>query len=321
MTQTKKKTSLSPEIIAALMEQKPGLKAEQASETTNIAPAEERKITERSQRMGDILVRMGRLSDEQVKEIVVHQKKSGELFGKTARKLGFVSAQEIQAALAVQFGYFHADPNNISIPPKLVTITRPFSQETEQFRMLRTRLLSQSGGAASRLLAITGATANVGAAYTTANLAITFAQANRKTLLIDTDLRTPHLESIFKVKPELGLGHYLNGECTLDEAKSSSQIRNLTLVTSGGRVHNPQELLGRPQFVDLILGSLDHYDSVLVHTPGGADVADGQFVWSLTKSVLLLARKNVTKAKEAQATSDLIRECGAHIVGSILTGG
>ena len=281
------------------------------------APAE---IGRRPQRIGDILLRMGVLTQTQIDTIAETQSKTGDLFGKVALRKGYIKPQDIQAAIAVQFGYFHTDPTKINIPPKLITITKPFSPEAEQFRMLRTRLVAQSGGAASKLLSISGATDNVGAAYTAANLAVAFAQVNRKVLLIDADLRKPQLAKVFQVKPKFGLTELLNDECSTKQAMCSSQIRNLTLLTAGARAHNPQELLGLPKFAETVMSSLDHFDSVLIQTPGGHTIADGQFVWALTKSVMMLARRNDTKSRDLVATADLIRECGAHIIGTVLTG-
>ena len=110
---------------------------------------------------------------------------------------------------------------------------------------------------------------------TVANLAITFANLGRKTLLVDTDLRRPVIHSVFNVKREPGVTNYLSGQT--DDYHSlvkPSEIENLSLLTSGLIPPNPSEMLGSKKMSQFIKKLESDWEMILFDSPPLVAVTD-----------------------------------------------
>ena len=299
-----------------LIQELPGL-APEKPEAAAEEKAEEPKA--RAQRLGDNLVRMGILTQKNVNRILARSRKRGQSFGQAAKSLGLVTNEDIQNALSIQHGLFHDSGKKIKVPRSLVTLHSPHTDVAEQFRLIRTRLLTRNDDMALRLLAIAGAGNETGSSFMAANLAVSISQLGRKVLLIDCNLRHSHLSQMFGLKRGLGLTEVIRGECELKDACAPGLVRNLTYLRAGRPTHNPQELLSSQEFAALVMGQLNEFDTVLLNAGNGLATADPQLVWALAKSVLLVARGDKTRVPEIKKISSLIDDCEARLVGTVMT--
>lgn len=273
----------------------------------------------RAQRLGDNLVRMGVLSPKDVLKILAQSKKTGLSFGETAKAMRLVKEEDIRNALSIQHGYFHDSAKKIKVPRPLVTLHSPQSDAAEQFRQIRTRLLTRSDNMAMKLLALSAVGGEAGSSFVAANLAVSISQLGRKVLLIDGNLHKSHMDQMFEASPGPGLTDVVRGELSLLEALAPGTVRNLTYLRQGRPTHNPQELLSSQAFASLVMAQMDEFDTIILNTGNGLETADPQLIWALTKSVLLVARADRSRVREVKKITSLIEGCRAELVGTVMT--
>ncbi len=277
-------------------------------------------LAPRSNQLSDILARLKEWSPEQIASIEERARKRNQPFGKAAVAMGLATRTEVNGAIAIQFGYHFDQPDKISVPRALISVAQPYSMLAEEFRRLRTQLLTSERSNGGRLTAIAGAGPGTGSSFVAANLAVAMAQLGRRTLLVDTRLRNPQLASLFESDAPYNIEDVVADRVSLGEALAPCCIRNLSLLVSNRRSHDPQACLSTASFAHFVADMADKYDSVIFDTTTGTSVADGRYVWALTKSVLVVARRNQTRVPELRALATHIDDCGAEIFGSVLMG-
>ncbi len=277
-------------------------------------------VMARRNRLPEILSRLKSLSPAQIEKIYARAIRHQEPFGKAAIHLGLATTKDVKAALAIQFGYHFDKSENVKVPPALIAVAQPFSDMAEAFRLLRTELLTTNNGDGARLVSIAGAGPGTGSSLVAANLAISFAQLGRRTLLVDARLRNPQQAKLFATSAQYGLEDLIDGTAELADALAPCCIRNLSLLAAPTKSHDPQAVLSSQAFAHFIGEASHQFDSVVIDTTTGTKVADGRYVWALTKSVLLVARKNNSRVDDLRKITRHIQACGAHAVGTVMMG-
>ncbi len=164
------------------------------------------------------------------------------------------------------------------------------SPQEEAFRRLRTTLFALDPEAKLRSLMVTSSHPSEGKSTTVANLALAIAQAGRRVLIIDGDLRKPSMHRVFRVSNALGLSTVLTGG-DLDEAIQYSMIPGVHLLTSGPATPNPAELLGVPEMHQLIDKVRGQFDFVLIDAPSLQTVADASVLSLIVDGVIIVAAR------------------------------
>ncbi len=157
--------------------------------------------------IGAILFEAGRLNLENTERIRQLQREKGLAFGAAGIALGVLNAEDIQFALARQFGYPYLFEGDGQVSTELVAAYQPFSQQAETLRALRTQLKLRwfTGVPTQKMLAVVGTAHRDGRSYLMANLAVEFSQLGERTLLIDADLRCPRQHALFNIVNRTGL--------------------------------------------------------------------------------------------------------------------
>lgn len=203
----------------------------------------------------------------------------------------------------------------------LVVSTDPKSAVSEAIRCLRTNIQFLNVGKKNQVVVITSSAPQEGKTFVTANLAIVTAQADKKTLLIDADMRRPHLHKIF------GIGGGKEGlSTTLASEPSSlkevpfldSMIENLTLLTSGMVPPNPAELLESQNFNKLLSIAKEEFDIIYIDTPPLLSVTDPVIVSKKADGTILIVMADVTPQKVAVRSYSLLKEAGVNVIGTVL---
>ena len=162
---------------------------------------------------------------------------------------------------------------------RLITREDPRSPVSEAYRSLRTNLMYSSADKEIKSILVSSAGPGEGKTTTVTNLAITYANLGKRTLLVDTDLRRPVIHKVFECPRDPGVTSYLSG--ATDDFNSLIQetaIENLYLVTSGVLPPNPSELLGSKRMTDLV-AQLEHdWDMILFDSPPLVAVTDANMV-------------------------------------------
>ena len=273
--------------------------------------------------IGDILVANGRLSPADAKRIAVQQRKQAMPFGDTAIALKLLTREDVDFALAKQFSYAWLPQGDHSLSPGLIAAYQPFSRVGENLRALRSQIMLRwfSANPLHKVLAIVSAEPGEGRSFIAANLAVVFAQQGERTLLIDADLRSPASQgqgTLFKLKSSLGLSSILAGRAGLEIAQSVPGLPGLTVLPAGALPPNPQELLGRLAFVQLLGAASHEFDVVLLDTPSGSQYADADIIAARAGAALLVARKNQSSTPRLKQLAQRLQECDVRLLGSVL---
>lgn len=159
------------------------------------------------------------------------------------------------------------------------------------------------------------------------NLAGSFARHNRKTLLIDCDLRRPMLHRHFQQQNNAGLitwfesGANLEGDLLNDTTLGIIKIdENLSLLCSGGRSKSPTEVLENPAFGHLLERLKKHYDLLVVDSPPLGAVTDSLLIAERTDEVIYVCRFNRAYRKHIRLYIKALRNAKNEILGVVLNG-
>ncbi len=274
-----------------------------------------------STKMGPMLVATGKLSPKDLSLILATQKKHGLRFGDAALKLGLVKAEDIKAILAEQFAYTQTPAATSKFDRRLSALFQPDSAQAEAVRSLRSELmLRYFNPQPHRSLALVSAEDAAGTALTAANLAISFAQLGVRTLLIDSNLRAPQLNSLFNLhKHAPGLSDWIADRTAVIPSAIES-IQSLWVLPAGTRAPNPQELLTSKQYQERLEPLIQSFDVTLISTAPMDTNRDAQLVAAQAGAAVLIAQANVTRTKALVAIGNRLRELGVRLLGTALRG-
>lgn len=273
--------------------------------------------------IGDILVSSGRISVDELNQILARQRQEKIPFGEAAIAMRMLTKEDINFALSKQFDYSYLTPNDSSMSPSLVAAYTPFSRVGENLRAVRSQLMLRwfNGDPMRKVLAIVSPGAKEGRSFIAANLAIVFAQQGERTLLIDADLRASpeHAQqSLFKLPRGNGLSGVLAGRAGVDAIQMVPGLPGLAILAAGATPPNPQELLGRAAFGQLLMSVIDQFDVILVDTPGGTEFADAEIICARTGAALMVGRLNHTSLEQTTHLARKLHSNGVSLVGSVL---
>lgn len=274
----------------------------------------------RERMFGAILIDAGRLRPEDAERILREQKDKGLRFGEAALRLGLVKDADIQFALSRQFGYSYLQPGERGVSQELVAAYQPFSRQVEELRALRSQLMLRwfTGEAGHGAIAVAGTQRGEGRSYVAANLAVVFSQLGERTLLIDADLRYPRQHALFRLDDKSGLSAWLAGRAGTEAIQSVPGLARLSVLVAGAVPPNPQELLGRAQFAELLAQLAQAYDVILIDTPAIETGADAQTIAARAGAALLIARKDHSRLPALQGLASMLSDSGAAVVGSVM---
>nr|WP_319947293.1 polysaccharide biosynthesis tyrosine autokinase [uncultured Shimia sp.] len=200
----------------------------------------------------------------------------------------------------------------------LIAVDDPTDIAVEAFRSLRTSLHFGMLDSASKTLAITGASPEIGKSFCSANLAAVSAQAGQRVCLIDADLRRGQMRKYFGLpKSQIGLSEYLAEEKTLDEVLIPSNISGLSTITTGTYPPNPSELLMRPMFSTLLANLAKSFDLIIVDCPPVLAVTDPIVISKHAGMTLAVVRYGKTTQREVQAIMRDFEVAGETFSGAI----
>lgn len=280
------------------------------------------RVTRRPRtRIGDILLHMGAISEEDLQRILDAHLNSGEPFGKVAVALKIISESDLRQALAQQFTYPIARIGESALSPALAAAYEPFGQYAEALRTLRSQLLMRWMGEHDCTLAVCSARSGEGCSTLAANLAIVFSQVGERTLLIDANLRRPVQHHLFGLGECDGLTDLIKGCCRTEKAlRKIPQFDCLNVMTAGTPPPNPQELLSRLPFAHLLDEMSGHYDVIIIDTPPLLEFADGQIVAARARGCLLGTRRDSTRLIDIARMKAQLDPNLTHVLGTVISG-
>ena len=273
------------------------------------------------QRLGEILVDNGKLDARGVDRIIEHQRKNNIFFGDAALQLKLVEPEDILQALSIQFGYPCVQGSD-AFSPELVMAHRPFGEQAETFRNIRSQLLTNCLESGEKVLAVASPESQEGRSYISANLAVAVSQLGYSTLLIDADMRAPRQHNIFNFTRRIGLSSMLTGRITAADLESLPDsippFDNLSVLGCGAIPPNPAELLGRGTFPLILRELIKYFDFIIIDTPPAIYESEVVSIASAAGNALLVARRNHSKLENLKNLKSTLSKSGVNVVGSVL---
>ena len=188
----------------------------------------------------------------------------------------------------------------------------------ESFRSLRTNLLFSSPDEGPQTLVISSTGPGEGKTTVASNLAVGFALAGQRVLLIDADMRRPRVHDIFELDQEPGLSNVLVGDARPSEALRKTNVAGLWTLTSGRIAPNPAELLGSNRFKDLLHSVQDLFDTIILDTPPAMVVTDALVVSRFASGVVMVVGADQTSRYAARTAVDQFTRTRARVIGAVL---
>jgi len=188
----------------------------------------------------------------------------------------------------------------------------------ESLRSMRTAIHFALMNATNNVIAISGPAPEIGKSFITTNLATILAQAGKRVLVIDGDMRRGYLHKYFNAEVQPGLAELLNHQNSYENVIQSSTVENLFFVTRGKSPVNPSELLNTDQFNTFLDQASVHFDHVLIDTPPVLAVTDGIIIAQYAGVNLLIARHGKTQIKELEITVNRFEQANVKVNGVIL---
>ncbi|HVL81304.1 MAG TPA: polysaccharide biosynthesis tyrosine autokinase [Actinomycetota bacterium] len=196
----------------------------------------------------------------------------------------------------------------------------PQSPTAEAFRKMRTAVRFLEVEHPIRTLVVTSPFAGEGKTTNATNLAVAFAQAGVRTVLVEADLRRPTLHRAFPTHRDRGLTTYLVARATLDDSVVETPVKGLAVLPAGAIPPNPAELLASKQMTDVLERLGRRFDLVIVDTPPILPVADASALVPRVDGVILVIRAGQTRDDRVKEAGELIRKVGGRLLGSVMNG-
>jgi protein-tyrosine kinase len=187
----------------------------------------------------------------------------------------------------------------------------------EVFRTLRTRLYQVRAVQPLRIVLVTSALPGEGKTFVTSNLAQSLVrQRERRTLIIDADLRLSALHVPLGAESSPGLSDYLLGELDEFSVMQRGKEENLFLIPGGKSIANPTELLANGRFEQLLERLSPVFDWILIDSPPTIPVSDSSIIGKFSDGVLMVVRAGNTPYDLAQKACDAFHD--RPLLGAVL---
>jgi non-specific protein-tyrosine kinase len=202
---------------------------------------------------------------------------------------------------------------------RLAALLYPRSPATETYRMLRANIEFATADTPMRSLLVTSSAPSEGKTVTCSNLAIVFAQAGHRVLLIDGDLRRPGIHRLFDIPNTQGLSTLLR----TDDVDYAAAVRpteqaNLWVLPTGPLPADPAELVGSPRMVAVMEHLESGYDLIIVDSPPVQSVADAAILSSFLDATLLVIGAGRARRTTLRLAREALDRAGADVIGVVL---
>jgi polysaccharide biosynthesis transport protein len=210
----------------------------------------------------------------------------------------------------------------------------------EAYRTLRTSLLFSAARNGAKSILVTSPGAREGKTITAVNLAAALAQAGKRVVLVDADLRNPGVHRFLGPEGRAGRGRnggngfdgpngnmamegagltgVLTGQSTLEEAVVPTRVRGLHLMVAGAQSPISSELLGSSETKRVIDRLASSFDFVLLDAPPVLPVADALALAPMADAVLLVVDASRTPRGSVADARRQLQQVEANIIGAVL---
>lgn len=200
----------------------------------------------------------------------------------------------------------------------LAMVGRPFSEEADAYRLLRSQLGFTHPGTELRSMLVTGMGDDDALAEVASNIALAFAHAGSRTILVDADLQNPKIHTIFGQPNDNGLSNLVMSPALSPQHLSRESIEPLLRVITAGPPPARQAGLLTPARIGHVLTALrEHCDVVILHAPIALDAGETASVAAATDGTMFVVDGGRTTRQDVIHVQEFLRRAGAHLTGFV----
>ena len=204
---------------------------------------------------------------------------------------------------------------------ELIVLSNPKSTISEDIRTIRTNLEFSLLDESKKVILVTSSKKAEGKSFVSSNLAIAFAQNNKKVLIIDCDLRLGRINKIFGLHNKFGLSDLLlkyKNKSDIKEAIKDTKINNVHIISRGAVPANPPELLGSKKFEEILEILKGTYDYIILDATPVLGLSDVIILSKLADKITIVCKYNSTKIEELEETKKLLSNVSDKISGVVI---
>ena len=195
---------------------------------------------------------------------------------------------------------------------RIISVRNPKSPIAEAYRGIRTSIEFSNLDKELKVINVTSSTQNEGKSTVIANLAVSFANLDKKVLIMEGDLRNPSVHRMFNISNVEGLTDILT-ECV-----HCTDVRNLHVLTCGPIPPNPSEMLSSKKIKDFVESLRDYYDYVFIDAPPIGIVTDAGIISTYTDGCIFVVGAGEADIEMAKISKERLEKVGANILGVVL---
>ncbi|KJG57553.1 hypothetical protein UA38_09790 [Photobacterium kishitanii] len=190
----------------------------------------------------------------------------------------------------------------------------------EALRTLRNRIFLAMDSANNNTVLLTSASSvtKSGKTFVITNVAALMAEAGKRVLIIDADMRKGKIASALNGKQANGLAELLSGKNDLKTVVKTSQVTNMDYISGGENAHSPAELLMHNEFKTLLAWAAEHYDVVIVNSPPVLAVVDAAIIGAAVGTTVMIGCYGADTLKDVKQAKQQFEDNGVEVNGFVL---
>ena len=190
-------------------------------------------------------------------------------------------------------------------------------RQSEAYKILRTNI--EFSGADNKVIVLTSCMPNEGKSTTSLQLSVSLADAGKKVLLIDADLRKSVMTRQFQISGQIkGLSHFLAGRADIADVVYKVKNEEMGVIFAGVIPPNPAELLGQKRFASMISSARKVYDYIIIDAPPLGSVIDAAIIAKACDVSILVTQAHTISRKFAKSVKDQLERSGCPILGVVI---
>jgi capsular exopolysaccharide synthesis family protein len=207
------------------------------------------------------------------------------------------------------------------VDASIIAYFDPKAVITEQYKILRTNLLSMNKSKPPKVFVVTSSLPGEGKTVTSLNLAFVLAQSMNKprVLFVDADMRRGRAAKYLGVDQEVGFTEYLEGKASMEDVMFRLEDENLSFVVAGGVPENPAELLASDRMKQFIDQARTNFDHVIIDTPPIISVTDAGIVGAMVDGVMIVIQAGRTQRGIVKRAEEFLHQAHSNVLGHVLT--
>ena len=199
-------------------------------------------------------------------------------------------------------------------------LDKPGSRASEPYRDIRNKLNLMVKGTATPVIAVLSASPGEGKSYNVINIASSYAIMQKRTVILDLDLRNPAMKAAFKIQSDLGVVNYLTGNATLEEITFRTKDPLLDVIAAGPVPPNPAEILLSPGLTGLISRLREEYDMIVIDAAPVGIVSDIFPLSDLIDASVFIVRHKYTLKQSLKVALGKMEQYQMRRVGIVVNG-